>query len=54
MAADRPARVATIRLTVRVPADLPAERRPALAAVVSHCTVHNSLTTPPGVTIDVI
>jgi len=52
MAADKPARVATVRLTVRVPADLPAERRPALAAVVSHCTVHNSLTIPPGVTID--
>lgn len=54
MAADKPARVATVRLTVRVPADLPPERRPALAAVVSHCTVHNSLTTPPGVTIDLI
>ena len=54
MAADKPARVATIRLTVRVPADLPAERRPALAAVVSHCTVHNSLTMSPGVTIDLI
>ena len=54
MAADRPARVAAVRLTVRVPADLPAERRPALQAVVSHCTVHNSLTTPPDVTIDLI
>jgi putative redox protein len=52
MAADRPARVAAVRLTVRVPADLPAERRPAFTAVVSHCTVHNSLTTPPRVTID--
>jgi uncharacterized OsmC-like protein len=54
MAADRPARVATVRLTVRVPADLPAGRRPALAAVVSRCTVHNSLTIPPGVTIDLV
>jgi putative redox protein len=54
MADDRPARVAVVRLTVRVPADLPAERRPALQAVASHCTVHNSLTTPPDVTIDVI
>ena len=52
LAADKPARVGQIRLTVRVPADLPAERRPALAAVVAHCTVHNSLITPPGVTID--
>ena len=54
MARDRPARVAVVRLTVRVPADLPAERMPGLRAVVSHCTVHNSLTTPPDVTIDVI
>jgi putative redox protein len=54
MAGDRPARVAVVRLTVRVPADLPAERMPGLRAVVSHCTVHNSLTTPPDVTIDVI
>jgi uncharacterized OsmC-like protein len=54
MASDRPARVAAVRLTVRVPADLPAERRPSLLAVVSHCTVHNSLTTPPDVAIDLI
>jgi putative redox protein len=52
MADDRPARVSAVHLTVRVPADLPAERRPALQAVVSHCTVHNSLTAPPDVAID--
>lgn len=52
MATDRPARVTDIRLTVRVPADLPPERWPALRAVISHCTVHNSLTTPPSVSID--
>lgn len=54
MASDRPARVGGIRLTVRAPADLPAARRPALRAVVSHCTVHNSLASPPSVAIDVI
>ncbi len=54
MASDRPARVSAIRLTVRAPADLPACRRPALHAVVSHCTVHNSLTSPPSVAIDLI
>jgi uncharacterized OsmC-like protein len=54
MAGDKPARVTRIRLAVRVPADVPAERRPALAAVVSHCTVHNSLITPPDVSIDLI
>jgi len=52
MASDRPARVSDIRLTVRVPAGLPAERRPALHAVVKHCTVHNTLVTEPSVTID--
>lgn len=52
MASDRPARVSSVRLTVRVPASLPAERWPALHAVVSHCTVHNSLTSPPSVAID--
>ena len=52
MASDRPARVGNIRLTVRVPADLPSQRWAALRAVVSHCTVHNSLASPPSVTID--
>ena len=52
MASDRPARVSDIRLSVHVPADLPEARRAALAAVVSRCTVHNSLAFPPEVTID--
>ena len=52
MATDRPARVSVIRLAVRVPTDLPADRRPALRAVVLHCTVHNSLIAPPSVDID--
>lgn len=52
MADDRPARVAAVRLTVRLPADLPAERRPALRAVAGHCTVHNSLVNPPAVSIE--
>ena len=53
MAADRPARVAGVRVAVRVPEDFPAERRGALAAVASHCTVHNTLTTTPDVTVTV-
>lgn len=52
MAADRPARVSGIRLTVRIPPGLPPERWAALHAVVSHCTVHNSLAVPPAVTIE--
>jgi hypothetical protein len=43
--------VGGIGLTVRVPAGLPPERRAALRAVVSHCTVHNSFASPPPVTI---
>ncbi len=51
MANDRPARVTHIDLTVRVPDALPAQRRPGLQAVVEHCTVHNSLTTPPTIRV---
>ncbi len=54
MASDRPARVNNIRLTIRVPADLPPQRWAALRAVVSHCTVHNSLAFPPSVMIDLL
>ena len=52
MASDRPARVSSVRLAVHVPADLPPERWAALRAVASHCTVHNSLASPPSITID--
>lgn len=51
MAADRPARVGAIRLRVTVPAGVPAGRRAALLAVVSHCTVHNTLRQEPAITI---
>ena len=53
MAADRPARVAVIRIALRPPADLPQERWPALRAVAGHCTVHNSLMVAPDVVLDV-
>ena len=49
MAADRPARVAAVRLTLRVPASLPPERWAALQAVATHCTVHNSIVTAPQI-----
>lgn len=52
MATDRPARVTAIRIELTVPGEVPAERRPALAAVVSHCTVHNSLASPPEVSVE--
>lgn len=47
--ADRPARVGTIELRLLLPADFPHELRDRLAAVVEHCTVHNSIVTAPDV-----
>ncbi|HEX6870207.1 MAG TPA: OsmC family protein [Micromonosporaceae bacterium] len=52
LATDRPARVAVVRLSIRVPADVPEQRWAALRAVASHCTVHNSLITPPDISIE--
>jgi putative redox protein len=50
--ADPPTRVTDVHLTVGLPDKFPAERRQAVQAVVEHCTVHNSLITPPTVRID--
>jgi uncharacterized OsmC-like protein len=50
MAADRPARVASVRLHISAPG-LPELRRDALLAVASHCTVHNTLRQKPSVSI---
>lgn len=52
MASDRPARVGTVRLRLTVPGGVPPERREALVAVASHCTVHNTLRHQPGVAIE--
>ncbi|MFI6560185.1 OsmC family protein [Streptomyces sp. NPDC050534] len=52
MATDRPARVATVRLVVVPPPGLPEQRRAALLAVVSRCTVHNTLRQPPEIDIE--
>jgi putative redox protein len=51
MSADRPARVDTITLRLLVPGPLEPNRRRALLAVVDHCTVHNSIRTPPEVRV---
>jgi len=51
MAGDRPARVGTVDLTVRLPDGFPEEQRDRLMAVIEHCTVHNSLVRPPQVRI---
>jgi uncharacterized OsmC-like protein len=50
MASDRPPRVASVQLEVHAPA-LPTERQQALHAVVSHCTVKNTLDSPPEIAI---
>jgi putative redox protein len=52
MAADRPARVSDVRLRISVPGGIPAQRRDALLAVASHCTVHNTLRHEPGVSVE--
>lgn len=51
-AADRPARVGRIDVRIDPPPSLPEERRAGLLAVASHCTVHNSVSQPPSITID--
>jgi uncharacterized OsmC-like protein len=48
---ERPARLTTIAISLTVPEGVPAERRDALLAVASACTVHNTLMTPPEVSI---
>ncbi|MDH6574691.1 OsmC family protein [Kitasatospora sp. MAP5-34] len=50
MAIDRPARVGAVTVRLTVPG-LPPERIQALRAVVSHCTVENTLDSPPDVTV---
>lgn len=49
---ERPARVGRIELTINLPCDLPENRRAALMAVASHCTVHNTLENPPFVSFE--
>jgi putative redox protein len=51
--AQRPARVGSVSLDITLPEGVPGDQRDRLLAVASHCTVHNSLTTPPRVMIAV-
>jgi putative redox protein len=50
----RPTRVGQVRIDIVPPPSLPSSRREALLAVASHCTVHNSLTQPPSVDINLM
>ena len=49
--ATKPSRVGDVALRVVVPAGVPVERRDALLAMAGHCTVHNTLSVPPGIAI---
>lgn len=49
--ADRPARVGSITVELTLPTGVPEDRRAALLAVASHCTVHNTLREPPAVDV---
>jgi uncharacterized OsmC-like protein len=50
--ASKPPRVDSIAVVLHPPEGLPAERLPALLAVASHCTVHNTLFRPPAVRVE--
>jgi len=52
MSSDRPARVAQISIDVSA-LDLPPHYLEAFRRVVEHCTVHNSIVSPPAITIGV-
>ena len=51
-ATDRPARIGTVRLVLRLPGGVPPSRQAALLAVASHCTVHNTLRQTPDIAIE--
>jgi putative redox protein len=48
---ERPSRVSDVRLVIWLPDGVPEHRLRGLLAVASRCTVHNSLRTPPEVTV---
>ncbi|WP_202868486.1 PIG-L family deacetylase [Kribbella sindirgiensis] len=52
--ANKPARVDRIDISIRLSDALPPVRRDALLAVARHCTVHNSITTEPDISIDLV
>ncbi len=48
----KPARVSEIDIRIHLREDLPEVRRDGLLAVATHCTVHNSITAAPEITVD--
>jgi putative redox protein len=53
MSPDRPSRVTSVDLQIDVPGSLREDLRDALLRAAEHCTVHNSLRTPPAVRIQI-
>jgi len=53
MSTDRPSRVASVDLRIDVPGSLREDLHDALLRAAEHCTVHNSLRTPPTVRIEI-
>ncbi|MBV8529032.1 MAG: hypothetical protein JOZ75_12010 [Candidatus Dormibacteraeota bacterium] len=51
MSSERPHRVTSIDIDVRLPAETPPERVAAVARAVGHCTVHNSMVQVPSITM---
>jgi uncharacterized OsmC-like protein len=49
--ARHPSRIGEVRVVIHLPDGVPEDRRSALLAVASHCTVHNTLEQPPEVTV---
>jgi uncharacterized OsmC-like protein len=47
----KPSRVAAITVALTLPDGVPEDKRAALLAVASHCTVHNTLEHPPQVLV---
>ena len=50
----RPSRVSGVQVHLMLPDGVPSERRAPLLAVASHCTVHNTLTTPAAVSVTLL
>jgi putative redox protein len=48
---SHPARVSDMRIEIALDSAIPHDRREALLAVASHCTVHNTLTQPAAIDI---
>lgn len=48
---SKPSRVAAVEMEIRLPAELPPDRRAGLLAQAAHCTVHTSITHPPEIAI---